>query len=55
LVAIVHVRPWIVAALVPSLGALLQRFVVALLVLLDQPFNAEVTIDLKTQVISLEQ
>jgi hypothetical protein len=37
-----------VLALVPALGALLEGFVIALFVLLDQPFHADVAPDVKS-------
>jgi hypothetical protein len=42
-------------ALVPVLRARLQRLVVAILVLLDQPLQADVPTDLETKLIALQQ
>src|SRR5579871_4931029 len=42
-------------ALVPTLGAELERLVVALLVLLDEPFQTDVAPDLETEMIGYQQ
>ena len=48
------VRPRIVAAFVPALGPDLERLVVALFVLLDEPLQTDEAADFKAQVIALE-
>lgn len=42
-------------AFVPSMGTLFQRFVIALLVLFDQPFDADVPADFIAEMIALVQ
>lgn len=48
---VVQIRPRVVFAVVPAGGGLFERFVVALLVLLDQAFEADVASHFKTAVI----
>ena len=52
---VVHVWPRIVRPLVPSPRRLLQRLVVALLVQLDDPFDAHVATDVEPEVVAAEQ
>jgi hypothetical protein len=52
---IIDVRPRIVFALVPAVGALLKSFVVPLLVLFDEAFQANVSADLESQVVGLKE
>ena len=52
---IVHIRPGVVSAFVPAFGALLQGLVITFLVLLDEPFEADVTPHFVSQVVALEQ
>ena len=52
---IIDVWPWIVLALVPAVGALLQGFVVAFLVLLDETLQADVSAYLEPQMVALQE
>jgi hypothetical protein len=52
---IVHVRPRIVRSLVPALGTLLQRLVVAFFVLFDEPLQTDVAAYLIAQMIALKK
>jgi len=52
---IVDVRPWVVLALVPAVGALLKGFAVPFLVLFDEAFQADVSADLESQVVGLKE
>ena len=45
----------VVPPLVPALGTLLQRFVIPILILLDQALQADVAPDFITQLIALQQ
>lgn len=52
---IVQVGPGVVLSLVPAQGGLLQGLVVAVLVLLDDAFEADVPADLEAKVVALEE
>ena len=47
--------PGVMLALVPSVRAELQSFVVAFLVLFDEAFQADITADLQSRLIALQQ
>ncbi len=49
----IDIRPRVVFALVPAQRALVKCFVIAILVLFDQPFKADVAADLITQMAGL--
>ena len=51
---IVYVGPGIVRSLVPALGTLLQRLVIAFFVLFDEPLQTDVAAYLITQMIGLK-
>lgn len=52
---VVDVWPGVVFALMPTLGALLQGFVISILVLFDESFETDVPSDLKPKVVALQQ
>ena len=52
---IVDIRPRIVVALMPALGALLQSLVVTVLALFNQPLQADVAPDFVTRLVGLQQ
>ena len=52
---VIDVWPGIVFAIVPTLGALLQGFVVPFLVLLDEALQTDVAANLKPQVVALQE
>jgi hypothetical protein len=52
---VIDIWPGVMFALVPALGALLQGFVIPLLVLFDEALQADITADLEPQVVALQE
>lgn len=52
---VIDVRPGIMFALVPAMGALLQGFVVPFLVLLNETLQTDVSADLESQMVALQE
>jgi hypothetical protein len=50
---VIDIRPGVVFSFVPTLGALFQGFVIPFLVLLDQTFQADVSSNLKAEMVAL--
>lgn len=52
---VVDIRPGVVFALVPALGALLKGFVITLLVLFNEPLQTDIAADLDPQMVALQE
>ncbi len=52
---VIDVRPGIVFALVPAVGALLKGFIVPFLVLFDETLQTDVSADLESQMVALQE
>jgi hypothetical protein len=45
---VIDIRPWVMFAFMPALRALLKCFVIAFLVLFNQPFQADIAANFKS-------
>ena len=52
---IVYVRPWVMFPFMPALRAVFKGFIIAILALLYNPFDTDITTDFIPKMIALKQ